>query len=64
MFSLYFLQFGWDVKLPIDNLLKPHRKKAGEDFHRIILQHQYKIFMQAKQISKPAQKKRNERVQE
>ena len=46
-FSPYFLLFGRDVILPIDNLLKPRRKYVGEDFHRIILQHQHNIFMQA-----------------
>ena len=61
-FSPYFLLFGRNVILPIDNLLKPRRKYVGEDFHRIILQYQHKIFMQAKQRIKCTQKNRNERI--
>ena len=61
-FSPYFLLFRRDIILTVDNLLKPHRKYVGEDFHEIILQHQHKIFMQVKQRIKCAQKKRNERI--
>ena len=35
-FSLYYLVYGRDVVLPLDNLLRPRRKYLGEDHHRIV----------------------------
>ena len=61
-FSPYFMLFGRDVILPIDNLLKPRRKYMGEDHHKLILEQQHKIFVQARRKIERAQKKRNENV--
>ena len=61
-FSPYFMIYGRDVVLPVDNLLRPRRKYMGEEHHRIILENQHKIFTQARRRIKQAQKKRNERV--
>jgi hypothetical protein len=43
-FSPFFLLYNRDVVLPIDNLLKPHRKYMGEEPHKIALQQQHKAF--------------------
>ena len=61
-FSPYFMLFGHDVILPIDNLLKPRRKYMGEDHHKLILEQQHKIFAQVRRKIERAQKKRNKRV--
>ena len=47
-FSPYYLVYGWDVVLLIDNLLRPRRKYLGEDHHKIILEQQHKIFTQVR----------------
>ena len=44
-FSPYYLLYGRDVVLPIDNLLRPRPKYHGEDMHQISLQEQHKAFM-------------------
>ena len=44
-FSPFFLLYNRDVVLPIDNLLKPRRKYAGDDLHTIALQQQPKSFL-------------------
>ncbi|MCG8078877.1 MAG: DDE-type integrase/transposase/recombinase [Candidatus Thiodiazotropha taylori] len=44
-FSPFFLLFNRDVVLPLDNILKPRPKYAGEDVHRIALEQQHKSFV-------------------
>ena len=44
-FSPFFLLYNRDVVLQIDNLLKPSRKYAGGDLHKIALQQQHKSFL-------------------
>lgn len=46
-FSPYYMLFGRDVVLLIDNLLKPHRKYMGEDHHQLIIEQQHRLFVQA-----------------
>ena len=58
-FSLYYMLFGCDVVLPVDNLLKPHRKYIGKDHHRLIIEQQHKTFVRARDRIRCAQKKRN-----
>ena len=61
-FSPYYLVYGRDVVLPIDNLLRPRRKYQGEDHHRIILEQQHKIVTQVRRRIRRAQKRRNDRI--
>ena len=61
-FSPYFLLFGRDVALPVDNLLKPRRRYMGEDHHQLLLEQQHKIFVQARRRIKRAQKRKNDRI--
>ena len=61
-FSPYYLVYGRDVVLPIDNLLRPRKKYPGEDHHRIILEQQHKIFTQVRRIIRRTQKRRNDRI--
>ena len=41
----FYLLYNRDVVLPVDNLLKPHRKYHGEEEHKITLQEQHKAFL-------------------
>ena len=41
-FSPFFHLYNRDVVLPLDNILKPRRKYAGEDAHQIALEQQHK----------------------
>jgi len=61
-FSPYYMLFGRDVVLPVDNLLKPRRKYMGEDHHRLIIEQQHKTFVKARRRIRRAQKKRNEAI--
>ena len=58
-FSPYYMLFGRDVVLPVDNLLKLCRKYIGEDHHRLIIEQQHKTFVWARNRIRHAQKKRN-----
>ena len=40
-YTPYYLLYGRDVVLPLDNLLKPRLKYQGEDMHQIALQEQH-----------------------
>lgn len=48
MFLPYYVLFGRDVVLPVDNLLKPRTKYMGDHPHKLIIEHQNKIFTQAR----------------
>lgn len=58
----YYMLFGRDVVLPIDNLLRPRRKYMGEDHHQLILEQQHKVFTQVRRRIRRAQKRRNDRI--
>lgn len=51
--------FDRNVVLPMDNLLKSRRKYKMEDHHELIIEQQYRLFVQAKRRIQRAQKKRN-----
>ena len=67
-YTPYYLLYGRDVVLPLDNLLKPRLKYQGEDMHQIALQEQHKAFMlvhgrlrkQQRKQAKYANKKRKD----
>ena len=42
-YTPYYLLYGRDVVLPLDNKLKPRLKYQGEDMHQIVLQKQHKV---------------------
>ena len=44
-FSPFFLLYNRDVVFPLDNILKPRRKYAGDDAHQIALEQQLKSFV-------------------
>ena len=56
-FSAYYLEYGQNMVLPIDNLLRPRRKYLGEDHHRIILEQQHKIFTHVRRRIQRVQKR-------
>ena len=58
-FSPYYILFGSDVFLPVNNLLKTRRKYMGEDHHHLLIEQQHKIFVKARNRIRRAQKKRN-----
>lgn len=43
--------------LPIDNILRPRRKYAGEDLHQIALENQHKAFTIAQRIMKQSKRR-------
>ena len=62
-FSPYYMLFGRDVVLPIDNLLRPRRKYMGEEHHKLISEQQHKIFFtQVRRKIRRAQKRCNDKI--
>jgi len=59
-FSPFYLLYNRDPVLPIDNLLKPRRKYAGESPHKILLEQQHKSFTIVHRNLKKAKKKQKE----
>ena len=61
-FSPYYLLYNRDVVLPLDTLLKPRRRYAGEDQHKIILQEQHKAFLLVHRNMKLSKEKQKEQA--
>ena len=55
-FSPFFLAHNRDPVLPIDNILKPRRKYAGESPHKIILEQQHRSFVTVHRNMRKAKK--------
>ena len=61
-FSPYYVLFGRDVVIPVDNLLKPRRKYMDEDHHRLIIEQQHETFARVRGRIRRAQKRRNNAI--
>lgn len=55
--SPFFLLFGRNVVLPIDNILGQRQKYAGKDLYQIALEQQHKVFTIAQQIMKQSKRR-------
>ncbi|CAG2228657.1 unnamed protein product [Mytilus edulis] len=56
-FSPFYLLYTRDAVLPIDNIMKPHRKYIVEDLHQIMLNQQHKAFVLVHRSIKQVQKR-------
>ena len=56
-FSPYYLMYGKDVVLPVDNLFHLRPKYQGEELHKIMLQEQHKAFVQVRRNMKKAKQR-------
>ena len=56
-FSPFYLLYCRDPTLPIDNIMKPHRKYQGEDLHQVMLNQQHKAFVLVHRSVKKAQRR-------
>lgn len=56
-YSPYFLLYGRDVLLPLDNILQKRTRYVGEDSHKICLQRMHHAFSLAYRNLKHAQKR-------
>ena len=56
-FSPFFLLYNRDLVLPVDNILSPRRKYAGEEYYKIALQEQHKSFAMVRNHLKRAKRK-------
>lgn len=55
--SPYFLLYGRDVILPVDNVLQPRRKYHGDETHRLCLQAQHEAFVSVHRHMKRAKRR-------
>ena len=58
-FSPYYLLYNRDPVLPLDNILKPHRRYLGDKPHKIGLQNQHRSFILVHNHLKKAKKRQN-----
>lgn len=59
-FSPFYLLYGRDPVIPLEQLFKPRRKYAGESPHKIMLEQQHKAFTVVHRNLRKAKKKQKE----
>lgn len=55
--SPFFLLYGRDPVLPLDNLLRPRRKYLGEDYTQVTLERQHETYLRVKRNLRKARQR-------
>ena len=61
-FSPYYLLYGRDVILPLDNILKPRKLYYGDEHHEIALQEQHRAFTLIRNYQKRVKQRQADRL--